>query len=155
MTKQSGDPDAGRPLKPSNDTIRIATSLAFPSGTRSEPGFASGSYGPLTATVVEAAIRERALRLTFVPAQLLTDPAWGMLLELLHAEITERRVTSSILCKAAGVQASAGRRWIDALVATGMCTRGGDDRHPDTVELSLQGTQAMHGYFAELVTDHE
>jgi len=153
MTKQSGVPDAGRVLKPSNDTTRIARSLAFP--PRASPDLeteVASELGrqPLSAAVVEAAIRERALRMTYVPAQLLTDSAWSMLLELIHAEISKRRISSSILCKAAGVQASVGRRWIDELVAKGLCKRGNQAGDPDTVELTMRGSEAMRGYFSEL-----
>lgn len=159
MTKQSGNPDAGRALKPSNDTARIANSLALPSArvfSHRETGDATASGEQLlSAKVVEAAIREQTLRWTYVPAQLLADCAWPMLLELLHSEITERQVTPSVLCKAAGVSAAAGRRWIDALVRKGLCARGGDGGDSDTVELSTQGSQAMRGYFAELLMRRE
>lgn len=153
MTKQSGVPDAGRVLKPSDDTTRIARSLAFSQciSPDLETGVALELGGePLSAAVVEAAIRERALRWSFVPAQLLTDSAWAMLLELIHAEITKRRITSSILCKAAGVPASVGRRWIDELVAKGLCTRRDKAGYPDTVKLTTRGSEAMRGYFSEL-----
>jgi len=160
MTKQSGVPDAGRALKPSHDTTRIASSLAFPPLTQNCPQIETRDASQLggqrlSAAVVEAAIHQRALRWTFVPAQLLTDTAWDMLLELLHAEITERRVTSSILCKAAGVPASVGRRWIDALLAQGLCTRGVDAGDSDTVELTTPGSEAMRGYFSELAMRRE
>lgn len=155
MTKQTGKPDAGRAIKPSNDTSRIASSLAFPphnltshrvrTGVALDPGRQS-----VSATVVEAAIRDRALRWTFVPSQLLADSAWDMLLELLHAEITERRVSEAILCKAAGVPAGVGRRWINALVDRGLCTRSADGGHSEMLELSMRGSEAMRGYFAEL-----
>ena len=104
---------------------------------------------------MEAAIQDRALRWTFVPAQLLTDSAWDMLLELLHAEITERRVSEWILCKAAGVPAGVGQRWIDALVERGLCTRGADGGHSDRLELSMRGSEAMRGYFTELAMRSE
>ena len=155
MTRESEKPEAERALNPSNDTNRIATSLVFPQNTH-RTGAASSSGGQrLSAKVVEAAIGEQALRWTYVPAQLLADYAWPMLLELLHAEITDRRVTSSVLCKAAGVSAAAGRRWIDALVEKGLCTAGGDARGSDTVELSLQGSQALRSYFAKLAMRRE
>ena len=160
MTKQSGVPDSGRVLKPSNDTTRVARSLAFPPGTPNSPALETGVASelgsqPLSAAVVESAIHERALRWTFVPAQLLTDSAWDMLLELIHSEITKRRVTSSILCKAAGVPASVGRRWIDALAAKGLCTRRDDAGDPDAVELTMRGSEAMRGYFSELANRSE
>lgn len=133
---------------------RSRSVLLFPQAWRQELRQKLGGQ-PLSVSVVEAAIRERALRWTFVPAELLTDSAWDMLLELIHAEITTRRITSSILCKSAGVPASVGRRWIDHLIAKDLCTRSIDAGDSDTVELTMRGSEAMRGYFSELAVRPE
>ena len=147
MTKHSEPPEPARPLTPSNDTVRIATALGSAYGEASD---SATRRQPLPAATVEAAIRERARRSAYVPGQVLTDPAWDMLLELLHAELEQRRVAASILCKAAGVSRSAGLRWIDVLVSKGLCTRTqDDDPNKVLVELSEKGSQAMRGYFEQ------
>lgn len=149
MTKQSGVPESERPLKPSNDTLRITTALGY--ACHLEAASASSVDFP-PASTVEASIRKRELRSTYVPRELLTDPAWDMLLELLHAKIVERDVTAPALCKAAGVSLSIGLRWIEVLVSKGLCTCTTLLRNPDRVfvELSEKGSQAMRGYFAEV-----
>ena len=153
MTKQSGVPEPGRVLEPSNDTTRIATALRLLAG-RSPPAFAgppnaTHSWPPLSAAVVEAVISARALRSAYVPAELLSDPAWDMLLELLHAEITKRRVTTSILSKAAGIRTSAGLRWIETLIMMGLCAWSKSPDH-GFVQLTDQGSGAVRAYFAKL-----
>ena len=144
MTKQSGVPEPERSLKPSNDTLRIATALGSSAG--------SPTTAPSLVTL-EAIIRQRALRSAYLPGEVLTDSAWDMLLELLHAELCERRLTASILCKAAGVSVSTGLRWIEVLVTKGLCTRtaGVNDIDRTFVQLSEQGSEAMRGYLIELV----
>ena len=156
MTKQTGVPDSGQPLEPSNDTIRIATALGS-HPDRSLPGLeavARSSSKPVSAASVEALIRQRALRSMYVPGKVLAEPAWDMLLELLHAELTERSVVASILCKAAGISNATGLRWIDVLVSQGLCIR---TTGPSTVciQLSEHGSEAMRGYFAELAASPE
>jgi hypothetical protein len=159
MTKYSGVPRAGRPLKPSNDTLRIATSLgrrldAPPPRREAET---LSDLVPVSAATVEAIIRRRALRATHIPGDLLAEAAWDMLLELMHAELSERRVTASILCKAAGVSTAVGRRWIDVLLSKGLCTRtaGADDPDESFVQLSYEGGKAMRGYFSDLAENSE
>ena len=155
MTKHSGVPGPGRPLKPSNHTLRITTAL----GPRHDaPPLTPISHsGPVSAATVEAIIRQRALRATHLPGELLADAAWDMLLELMHAELGERRVTASILCKAAAVSTSVGLRWIDVLLSKGLCTRTARTDDPDEsfVQLSDEGSKAMRGYFTDLAERSE
>jgi hypothetical protein len=159
MTKHSGVPGPGRPLQPSNDTLRISTALGpRHDGPPLRPEQETLSdVGPVSAAAVEAIIRRRALRETHIPGELLADAGWDMLLELMHAELGERRVTVSILCKAAGVSTSVGRRWIDVLISKGLCTRtvGADDPDENFVQLSDEGSKAMRGYFTDLAQHSE
>jgi hypothetical protein len=159
MTKHSGVPGPGRPLKPSNDTLRIATALgprhdAPPPDSEAET---ISHSGPISAATVEAIIRQRALRAIHIPGELLGDPAWDMLLELMHAELGERRATASIVCKVAGVSTSVGLRWIDVLLSKGLCTRTAGVDDPDRIflQLSAEGRKAMRGYFTDLAARSE
>lgn len=147
MTKQSGSPRPERLLKPSNDSQRIAGALRSSAG-RAPAAPAAEPAAPLLARAVEDVIQARALRSAHVPAELLGESAWDMLLELLHAELSGRRVTPAILGKAAGVLPATGQRWIDALVAKGLCTRSADDPAEVAIRLSTDGSRAMHAYFA-------
>ena len=156
MTKHSGPPAGERPLRPSKETGRIATGLASLSaslGSSGEISTASPSEGEsLSAATIEEAMRARRLRADFLPPELLSEAAWDMLLALLHAEITGRRMAPSHLCAAASVPASAVRRWIDALVLRGFCSRPVQSADADVtwVSLSRRGSHALRAYFTEL-----
>lgn len=143
MTKQPGVPESARPLRPCNDTARIAMALGLKTGSPSDE---------LLLISLEATIHQRALRSQYVPLELLNDPAWEMLLELFHAELRKRRVTASILCKAARVSASTGKRWIDVLICRDLCApiTGADDLDRMFMQLSEQGSAVMRGYFTDL-----
>ena len=152
MTKQYGPPGSKQPLKPSNDTVRIATALGCASSETAD----AESHDEALLGIVEAAIHERALRSDYLPGELLTDVAWDMLLELLHVELEGRSLTASVLCKAAGVSGSTGLRWIDVLESKGLCTKTErDDPSRALVELSAEGSKALRGYFLRTAASSE
>ena len=101
-------------------------------------------------TRVIGAWRERT---SYLPGELLSDPAWGMLLELLQAEIQDRRVSLSRLCKVSRASASTAVRWLKALEYQGLAVRRTDPRDPNVefVELSRKGSSALRRYFHEVV----
>jgi hypothetical protein len=142
MTKQPDFPDLGKALTPGNDTARIATALRS-SAAGADDYADTASLG---VHALEAVLRARALRLKHLPPELLGEPAWDMLLELLHAEITKRRLSVPMLCEAARVGDGTGRRWIGALEGKGLCAIGSDGN----VHLSADGCRAVRAYFAEL-----
>jgi len=154
MTKQSRSPDSGRALAPGNDTNRIAASLnslgddAVFAGQ--EAASAALPRSSQLAATVEAVIQARALRAAHLPPELFGDPAWDMLLELMHAELTHRRITFAILCKAAAVRPGTGRRWLDALARHGLCTGLDSDSDHCAIFLSEAGSRTIRAYFAAL-----
>lgn len=157
MAKHSGPPDGQSPLRPSNRISRIASGLAslstgFDLSEGSVPVASNANSGPLTAATVEEALRARRLRADFVPKELLSETAWDMLLALLQAEMTDRRLSASDLCDTASARESVACRWIDALVHRGFCNRTPWPGNPDlsVVELSSRGSRALRAYFAEL-----
>lgn len=94
--------------------------------------------------------RERTL---YVPSELVVDPAWGMLLELFHAEIQGRRVSVMRLCKVSGVSSGTAVRWLKALENRELVVRRAHAENPDSesVELSRRGSSALRRYFHEVV----
>ncbi len=58
---------------------------------------------------------DRCRRREFVPAELLTDPAWDILLWVFIETEHGRRVSSAEAALAAGVSIDIGLRWISAL----------------------------------------
>ena len=157
MTKESGVPQNKSRLRSSGATSRIASGLVpwalSSSGSASDPTCCKvvrNDYGLLQA--VEAAVRARTLRPDHVPSELLLDPAWDMLLELFRADLTGEQATASSLAKVAGVTTSSGLRWIDALVAKGLCVRGTRaDEGRMAVSLSRRGSDALNAYFAKIM----
>lgn len=92
-------------------------------------------------------------RNSYLPRELLSDPAWGMLLELLQAEIQGRRVSLPSLCKVSAVPATTGTRWLKALERQALVLRWADPQHPDDeiIVLSRKGSSALRRYFHEVV----
>lgn len=112
----------------------------------------SAGEGVVDAARVQAAIRERRLRLKYFDAALFADPAWDMLLDLFSAELSKARVPVSSLCAAAEVPPTTALRWIRAMTAKGLFLRQPDpsDARRVFVALSPQASAAMHRYFAAL-----
>lgn len=142
MTKQPDFPHGGRALVPGNDTTRIAAAL------RSVPQRLDDGEPQVDAALVEAVLRARALRSVHLPRGLLSDPAWDMLLELFHGELTKRRITASKLATAANVSSETGRRWIAVLQGKALCEIEEIDRNE--VRLTEEGSRTMHAYFTAL-----
>lgn len=83
--------------------------------------------GPLD--VVGAArsiLAGRRRRHRFIPAELLGEPAWDMLLDLLVSQAEGRDVSIKHACIASGVPNTTAKRCLDALTARGMV-----DHNPD------------------------
>ncbi|MCY7279353.1 MAG: MarR family winged helix-turn-helix transcriptional regulator [Sphingomonas bacterium] len=107
---------------------------------------------PLSVDSVRTVISARRLRSRFFAEELFADPAWDMLLDLLHAEVAQHRVPISSLCIAAAVPATTALRWIKSMTDSGLFVRRADphDARRVFVELSPQASAAMRAYFAEL-----
>jgi DNA-binding MarR family transcriptional regulator len=98
---------------------------------------------------VRLVLRARRNRATFFKADLFADPAWDMLLALYAAELGQRRVTVSSLCRAAAVPPTTALRWISTLVAQRLVVRSADpfDGRRVFVAMSDKARIAMTGYF--------
>jgi DNA-binding MarR family transcriptional regulator len=92
-------------------------------------------------------------RNSYLPSELLLDPAWGMLLELLQAEIQDRSVSLARLCKVSGVSASSAVRWLKALEARELAVRRADPENANNefVELSKKGSSTLRRYFHDIL----
>ena len=148
----------GIPLLLQGIVSRVAQSLAISSFVpdKSEPGDSVVLAFVVPEEVVSKAIEAWRQRSSYLPAELLSDPAWGMLLELFQAELQDRRVTVSRLCKVSAVSASVAARWLKALERQGLAVRRLDPRHPDDefVEVSRKGSSALRRYFHGVVQSH-
>lgn len=155
MENKSQTGDAKQLEKLSQEVMRIASALEQLAGRQSpaqNPHSANEQLIDIPAQMIEFAIRARRDRSQYLPSELFADPAWDMMLELLRAEITQRRVSVSSLCHASGVPATTALRWITNLVKKGIFVRRPDqlDGRRFFVELSPEVSSALRGYFAAL-----
>lgn len=104
---------------------------------------------PLTPEHLRRIIKARALRSRMFDASLFSDPAWDMLLDLMLAHLSGKKVYVTSLCIAAGVPIATAFRRIEDLASKGLVTKTRDSK--DTrrvfVELTDAGTQKMASYF--------
>jgi len=156
--EQSGlDVEAERLRLLAEEVNRIASSLskmdvaAF--GMASPHSEArQGKEEQLSANTVRKVIAARKLRARVLPAELFAEPAWDILLDLLHAELTQQRVPVASLCEAAAVPSTTALRWIKTLTDRGMLLRRPDPFHSRRVfvELSRATSESLRRYFAML-----
>ncbi|MEM9500752.1 MAG: MarR family transcriptional regulator [Pseudomonadota bacterium] len=101
---------------------------------------------------VRQIIANRQARAKFFDADLFSDPAWDMLLDLTAAHAEHQRVSVTSLCIAAGVPATTALRWIKQLVESGIFERIADssDKRRAFIALSDSTVEAMARYFAEV-----
>jgi DNA-binding MarR family transcriptional regulator len=92
------------------------------------------------------------LRARFFNEKLFSDPAWDIILDLLEAEITQRRVPVTSLCIAAAVPPTTALRWIRSMTEAGLLHRRPDphDGRRDFVELSPSASELARRYFNEV-----
>lgn len=107
------------------------------------------SAAQLTPEHLRKIIKARALRSRMFDASLFSDPAWDMLLDLMLAHLSGKKVYVTSLCIAAGVPIATAFRRIEDLASKGLVTKTRDSK--DTrrvfVELTDAGIQKMAGYF--------
>jgi hypothetical protein len=155
MTSHSPKTEADRLLALSEKVGRVAESLAELALERDSVGRPGpGADAELSADTVGWLIRARRERANYVPAGLFGEPAWDLMLNLLHANLEQRHVAISSACLATGLPEELGRRWLDAMVENGMATvrknpGGGDDQ----VELTADVSQSLRRYFRNLLED--
>ena len=112
-----------------------------------------GVQPEVSAEAVSRVIKARQERSRYLPQHLFSEPNWDMLLDLLHAEISFRRVTVTDLCIASGVPSTTALRYLKSMVQQGMITRRADhlDGRRNFVELTPEFSNALRLYFAEVV----
>lgn len=152
MTKYSPDSEPERQLPLNEKVGRILHSLA-----RSTFAKASSDNVRLEVPqeIVAAAIRAWRERACYLPAELFSDPAWGMLLELLHAEIEKRHVSLRRLCKASAASTPSAIRWLRVLEDRELVVRRADPlvSGEEFLELTPKGSTALRLYFRDIEND--
>src|SRR5690242_2157665 len=121
MSAYFADPKAEQLLRLTDEVGRIAGTLARLSAETVTEG-PDDSDAVIDPEVVMSVIRARRMRTFFLSSDLFAEPAWDMLLELFHAELSHRRVAVKHLCAAAAVPATTALRWLTTLVDEGLCS---------------------------------
>jgi len=149
VTEHSPDTEPEGPLPLNEKVGRILHSLARSTFTKTSTG---NERLEVPEEVVSAAIRAWRERACYLPGELFSDPAWGMLLELLDAEIRERQVSVSRLCKASAASTSSAIRWLKALEDRGLVIRRADPliSENEFLELTPKGSTALRLYFRDV-----
>ena len=143
-------------LQLSQEVGRIAQTLARLSIDQEQgpPVHRFGSQqAEISPDTVRTLIRVRRRRARYLPDELLADPVWDMLLDLLDSEIAQRRVSVSSVCFASGVPTTTALRWLKTMEKKGLVIRRPDslDGRRVYVELSPETSEALRRYFAENV----
>jgi hypothetical protein len=149
MTKYTPDSKSERHLPLNKKIDRIAQSLA--NSSLRTPSNADARLEYVPEGVASAAIRAWKSRGEYLPSGLFSDPAWGMLLELFHAELECRRISLAALCKASAVSRLSAIRWLEALENRDLVIRLADADGSESVELTPNGSAAIRRYFHEVV----
>lgn len=133
----------------SREAARIAAALAHLA--QSERVHAPGAE-EISASDIRRLIRARRARERFFPAELFSDPAWDMLLDLMAARLDAQPVAVSSLCIAAAVPTTTALRWIRSLCDAGIFERriDPDDARRAFVTLSEASAAAMLAYLASI-----
>ena len=149
MTKHSPEKDdAGHPLPRSEKVSRVVQSLANSTFGTTD---ANGQEYELSEEAVRTAVWSWRERAAYLPPDLLSDPVWGMLLELLQGEVSKRPVLLSALCKASTASTTVAVRWLKVLEDRNLVTRRVDHLGRDFVELTWSASAALRRYFRNVV----
>lgn len=158
LSDVAADQSTERLRQLSDEVSRIAAALArLSTGPQASVARALerppvGDVPAVSAEAVRSVIRARRLRGRYFSEQLFADPAWDMLLDLLHAEIGQLRVPVSSLCIAAAVPATTALRWLKTMTEQGIFRRRADphDGRRVFVELTPEASSGLRRYFAEV-----
>ena len=106
----------------------------------------------VAAPFVRAILKRRRDRERYFPAELFSDPAWDMLLDLSAARLERRSVSVSSLCIAAAVPTTTALRLIRNLCDVGMFERttDPDDLRRGIISLSDATAERMLAYLAAI-----
>lgn len=91
---------------------------------------------------------KREKRREFLPARLLAEPAWDMLLELFMQYAGGAKVSVTSLCHASHVPTTTALRYVEELHELGLITkeRSSSDRRVTFLSLTDKGVLAMGGF---------
>lgn len=125
-----------------------------------EAGFADGilkaTQEPTPESIAKLVSAERRKRrerevLFGTSAEIFSDPAWDILLELFEAQLMCCKLSASSVGLDSGIAQSTALRWIALLEKLGLCSRRQDpvDRRRYWVRLTTKATTALELHFSK------
>lgn len=99
---------------------------------------------------VRRIITARRIRDRHLGADLVSDPAWDLLLEAFAAELGGHPITVAQCCRATNVPGSTALRWIDKLEKDGWIRLHGEDGQ--LLEITPSGSSRLRSLFQALGT---
>ena len=157
MSNDSFDRKAGSPSPLEESVERIVRELARVSRPHaliaSNSEFSSGL--DVSESVVRWALDASRGRGRYLPSELVSDPVWCMLLELLLGEIRGESVTLTSLSRTNFTSESCGARWARALEDKGLINQrqNPDEASNPLVELAPTASISLRCYFRDVVLD--
>jgi len=154
MTSHFHDTKTKELLALSEEVGRVAESLAQLAlgHSPSEASEAAGGSDDASRQAVARLIRARRERSRYLPADLLGEPVWDMLMHLLHGEMTLSPTSISSVVDSSGVPERVARRWLSALAERRLVLVTSDAAGEELVELVPNVSAALRRYVSE-VTD--
>jgi DNA-binding MarR family transcriptional regulator len=112
----------------------------------------SGAVQPCSDASIRGILQSRLERGSCFPADLFSDPAWDMLLDLYAAELAQVRVSVTSLCIASNAPTSTALRWISALEREKLIERRPDplDGRRFFLSLTNDAVERFERYFGVL-----
>lgn len=135
------------------DSALRSPALAWAGASANETALVRAAQPALPhAPMVRTILRQRQQRARYFGADLFSDPAWDMLLDLTAARGENKRVSVTSLCIAACVPPSTALRWISQMITCGLFVRVEDlsDRRRAFIELTEAAADAMARFFTAI-----
>ena len=120
-----------------------------------QPGLVGATpQPPMTSRLIHMLCETRRERSKFLPAKLLGEPGWDILLHLYAAHLDGKRVSITRLTRYSGIAATTVLRWLKILGDEGLLQRSEDpfDMRRVFVSLTRSGEEALGRYFADTGT---
>jgi hypothetical protein len=152
MTSYSPKTEADRLLALSEKVGRVAESLAELALERDSLGCTvPRSDSGLSPETLDWVIRARRERARYLPAELLGEPSWDMMIHLLYAEVSNQPALVSSACLATGLPEEVGRRWLQAMVENGLVNIRSPHKGEEQVALTAQASKSLRRYFRDIL----
>ncbi|MFC3579512.1 hypothetical protein [Sphingomonas hylomeconis] len=104
------------------------------------------------ALLAMALLRIRRARARNLPADLFSEPAWDLLLELFVADAQGSRITGGEVSSRNGIHDSVMSKWLRHMTKIGLLIGDGTGNLNDLLTLSAKGLAAMENTLSETLT---